>query len=430
MMKILHAVSFFPPFVGGAELYFKELSGRLAKRDHDVTVFTSDIVDLSPIKKIKRSSEVLGGVYTRRFNSYIPLARSKEKNDRVGNLQGEGISRLAHLIKKIDKNYFVSSLSCLVRAFSIPCTPRMLPSIFYGNWDVINAGFLPWSTPFLASLCAKKSATPLIITPFFHLGQAYHEMDSTYLVLDKAAAILALTETEKKVFLARGIPAEKIRVVGGGIDPTMCNGADGIMFRSLHGISSDSFAVLFLGTRDFEKGYHHTILAMKEVWKSLPSAKLVTIGRKGTLKSWDKVSKAYRQQICDVVETNSHNIVDLGVARDQDVKDALDASDVLVLPSRAESFGMVYLEAGLFRKPVIGARIPAICEMIDDKQNGFLVEFGDYASLAARLIQLAKNPREREIIGENWYERVIDFYRWDVVIDKIEATYEELAART
>jgi glycosyltransferase involved in cell wall biosynthesis len=306
----------------------------------------------------------------------------------------------------------------------------MLSSISSGSWDIINAGFLPWSTPFLVSLCVKKSATPLVITPFFHVGQTYHEMYSTYLVLNKATAIFALTQSEKEVFIAHGIPAEKIHVVRGGIDPARYSGANGVMFRSRYGIPNDSFVVLFLGTRDFEKGYHHTILAMKEVWKSIASAKLVTIGRKGTLKSWDKVSKAYRQYTRHVIEANSENIIDLGLARDQDVKDALDASDVLVLPSRAESFGMVYLEAGLFKKPVIGARIPTTCEMIVDGQDGFLVKFGDYPSLASHLIKLAKNPQKREKIGENWYQKVKDVYRWDVTINRIEAIYEELVAKT
>lgn len=430
-MKILHAVSFFPPFVGGAELYFKELSSRLENRGHDVTVFTSNIVDLSPVKKTKLLSEVLEGVYTRRFNSYVPLSESKkQEKDQVGSLQRKVMGNLARLIKRGDKNYFIGSLSCLIRAFSIPCTPRMLPSISSGNWDVVNAGFLPWSTPFLASFCVKKSATPLIITPFYHMGQAYHDMYSTYMVLNRSVAILVLTQSEKEVFIAHGIPAEKIRVVRGGIDPTRYNGANGMMFRSRHGISSDSFVALFLGTKDFEKGYHHTILAMKEVWKSIASAKLVTIGRKGTLKSWDDVSKAYHQYVCHVIEANSENVIDLGVAQDQDVKDALDASNVLVLPSRAESFGMVYLEAGLFKKPVIGARFPATCEMIVNGQYGYLVKFGDYRSLASHLIELAKNPKKREKIGENWYQRVMDFYRWDTVIDRIEAIYEELVTKT
>lgn len=66
--------------------------------------------------------------------------------------------------------------------------------------------------------------------------------------------------------------------------------------------------------------------------------------------------------------------------------------DVFVAPSRFESFGLIYLEAMMFAKPVIGTRSGGVPEVVADGITGLLAEPGDAASLASALDRLLGDP--------------------------------------
>ena len=67
----------------------------------------------------------------------------------------------------------------------------------------------------------------------------------------------------------------------------------------------------------------------------------------------------------------------LGPVRGQLKQDMLAATDLFVLPSRVDSFGIVYLEAWAYGLPVIGCRAGGVPDVIDDGQDGLLVNYGD-----------------------------------------------------
>ena len=106
--------------------------------------------------------------------------------------------------------------------------------------------------------------------------------------------------------------------------------------------------------------------------------------------------------------------------------DLLAACDLLILPSQAESFGVVFLEAWAKGKPVIGARIPAIAEMIDQGEDGFLVPYGDRLSLAAAAIKLIKNPALRKTMGEKGKLKVQERFEIGRITDRMEALFLSL----
>jgi glycosyltransferase involved in cell wall biosynthesis len=71
-----------------------------------------------------------------------------------------------------------------------------------------------------------------------------------------------------------------------------------------------------------------------------------------------------------------------------DVARALDESTFLVLPSRSEGMGRVVVEALARGRPVLGARVGGIRDLIEDGVNGVLVAPGDTEALAAALVEL------------------------------------------
>ena len=102
---------------------------------------------------------------------------------------------------------------------------------------------------------------------------------------------------------------------------------------------------------------------------------------------------------------------------------ALAACDVLALPSVGESFGIVYLEAWAYRKPVIAAAIESAASLIDDGVNGFLVDTEHPGPLSRRLAQLAAQPELGRTLGEQGYRKLCARYTVGVAADIVEGAY-------
>ena len=100
------------------------------------------------------------------------------------------------------------------------------------------------------------------------------------------------------------------------------------------------------------------------------------------------------------------------------------ACDVLVFPSGHESFGIVLVEAWAARKPVIGARIGAIPTVIDEDDDGLLIEHRNVADLTVKLRLLIERPELRQRLGEAGRQKVLAEYTWDVVSDRFRSVYQ------
>jgi glycosyltransferase involved in cell wall biosynthesis len=101
----------------------------------------------------------------------------------------------------------------------------------------------------------------------------------------------------------------------------------------------------------------------------------------------------------------------------------LAASDLLVLPSADESFGIVFLEAWACGKPVIGAGVGPVASLIDDGIDGLLYDYPQPESLAQALITLLRSPAMRVQLGEAGRQKVLATYTWEKVADQVRATY-------
>ncbi len=82
-------------------------------------------------------------------------------------------------------------------------------------------------------------------------------------------------------------------------------------------------------------------------------------------------------------------------------EDVYHTSDIIVMPSRwQEPLGLINLEAGACRKPVVATRVGGIPEVVEDGVTGYLVEPGDVEGLARRIQELIDNPEQRRRMGE------------------------------
>jgi glycosyltransferase involved in cell wall biosynthesis len=102
----------------------------------------------------------------------------------------------------------------------------------------------------------------------------------------------------------------------------------------------------------------------------------------------------------------------------------VERAKVICLPSRSETFGIVLLEAGAFRRPVVATRVGGIPEVVQDGESGLLVEPDDPEALAKALARVLSDPSLARALGERLFERAETGFTWK----RAYAAYRNLAA--
>src|SRR5205823_1225494 len=153
-----------------------------------------------------------------------------------------------------------------------------------------------------------------------------------------------------------------IRRIGAGVDPAAVAGGDGAAFRARHRI--DGPLVATIGTAAHDKGTPHVVEALRALWRAGSDATLAIAGPTMAhfVAYFDALPEADRAR-CRL----------LGFIPPEEKRDLLAATDVFALPSRTDSFGIVYLEAWCCGVPVIGARAGGVPDVIDEGRDGLLV---------------------------------------------------------
>ena len=118
------------------------------------------------------------------------------------------------------------------------------------------------------------------------------------------------------------------------------------------------------------------------------------------------------------------------VGKQPNIVDYLSASDVLLLPSEQESFGLAALEAMACEVPVIASRVGGIPEVVTDGETGFLSEVGDVEKMAEDAARLLADADLRRSMGRRARESALSRYRTDIVIPQYIQFYENVLAKS
>src|SRR5436305_6739508 len=116
------------------------------------------------------------------------------------------------------------------------------------------------------------------------------------------------------------------------------------------------------------------------------------------------------------------------VGKQPRIVDYLSASDVLLLPSEQESFGLAALEAMACEVPVIASRVGGIPEVVDDGVTGCLATVGDIGKMSADAARLLSDEDLRREMGRRARESAVSRYSPDLVIPQYIEFYERVIA--
>ncbi|QYO65308.1 N-acetyl-alpha-D-glucosaminyl L-malate synthase BshA [Leptolyngbya sp. 7M] len=116
----------------------------------------------------------------------------------------------------------------------------------------------------------------------------------------------------------------------------------------------------------------------------------------------------------------------LFVGKQARIPDYLGVSDIFLLPSELESFGLAALEAQACELPVIATRIGGIPEVVNDGESGFLSEIGDVAKMAEDTLKLVLDKEMRLAFGKRGRELAVERYSTEKIIPQYIAYYERV----
>lgn len=114
------------------------------------------------------------------------------------------------------------------------------------------------------------------------------------------------------------------------------------------------------------------------------------------------------------------------VGKRSNIADFLGVSDIFLLPSELESFGLAALEAAACELSVIATRIGGIPEVVTDGETGFLSDVGDTEKMAADALRLLRDEDLRIRMGRRGRELAIERYSTEKVIPQYISLYERV----
>ena len=163
-------------------------------------------------------------------------------------------------------------------------------------------------------------------------------------------------------------------------------------------------SVCRLDAREQYKGIDTVIKALPAARVRVPDLEYVVIGSGSDLERHKRL--AADLGVADRVQF-------LGSINERAVRGTYESCDVFVLPSAGEGFGIVFLEAMHYRKPIIAANSGATPEVVKAGETGMLVQTGNADQLAAAMIALGTNQLERERMGAAGYKRLQENFTFD-----------------
>jgi glycogen synthase len=213
------------------------------------------------------------------------------------------------------------------------------------------------------------------------------------------------------------VPDEKIWVIPNGIDPTKYRvpPRDKPAVRARYGVSSGDYLVLFVGRLTHQKGCEYLIRAIPSVAK-YHNAKLVIAGdgyMRGELEHFaSQTGEGWRVRFT-------------GFVSDREAVELMLSSDVLVIPSIYEPFGVVALEGMAAGLPVVASEVDGLAEIVIHEKTGILVRPRDSSSISWGISRVLSDPSNAQRIAENAKRELQERYTWDAVAALTLKSYEK-----
>ena len=391
-MKILMLTWEYPPrIVGGIARVVHDLSKRLIKDGHEVTVVTyRDNADVPEYENDK-------GVNVYRVDNYMI-----HPNNFIDWIMQLNFNMLSKATKIINKE---------------------------GGFDVIHAH--DWLVTYAAKSLKNAYDIPIVAT--IHATEAGRNSgihDETQRYINDTEWLLTYEATEvivnsnymkNEIQRLFGLPFDKINVIPNGINLSNFTGIErDYDFRRQYAMDNEKI-ILYVGRLVYEKGVQHLIAAMPKILSNYNDAKLIIAGRGGMM---DELrAEASNLGLND-------KIYFTGYLNSKQVQKMYKCADVAVFPSTYEPFGIVALEAMLAGVPTVVSDVGGLDEIVTHGVDGMKSYAGNANSIADSVTALLYDHQLATNVSKKAKQKVKDQFNWEKIAQDTHFTYEKAICQT
>lgn len=310
----------------------------------------------------------------------------------------------------------VYRLSVLFTLSNTPINPQWFITlkniIDNENPDLINAHA---PVPFLPDIAALFSPKDKFILTYhdgtmikdksnFNLLIYIYEHFILKFTLRKAKLIICSSDFIRKGFLKR-YQSKSV---------TINPGVDGVGKIGLNKTHKNIIFVASITKAQKHKGLDRLITALVEIKRIIPGVSLKVVGQGDAIQSYKELA---RQLGVD------KNIYFTGPLYGEDLNRAFRKSDVFVLPTSKESFGMVIIEAMSQGTPVVATKVGGIPNIVTDGVDGFLVNLKNTRDLIDAILKVLTDNRLARSMGKNAQRTVKNKFLWTGKIKTTNDTF-------
>lgn len=237
------------------------------------------------------------------------------------------------------------------------------------------------------------------------------------------AICVSCTEEERQFRRLYGDPAGKIEIIAPGVEHAFFAPGDRRGARNALDLPIDSPVLLFVGRVQPLKGPDVAVRALAELHRR--DALLLIVGGASGPEGDDEM-RLLQQLIVELgvegqvrfVEPQPHHILSTYYR----------AADVVVVPSRSESFGLVALEASACGVPVVAGGVGGLLTLVDHADSGFLVFDRDPRKYAAYINEILDHPEHAALMGRRGAARA-QRYTWGFAAARLRRVYSDVTVR-
>jgi len=352
--------------------------------------------------------------YTRAWRSDLPPVVEVEPNHRIVHVPAG------------DPDMPKDDLVSIVPEFTDKVAQHVLAN---GGTDVVHANY--WLSGLAGHSLKHELNVPLVTT--FHTfarvkaqggdpESQLREQAETSIIGCADAICVSCSEEERQFIDLYGTPPGTLEIVAPGVEHAFF--APGDKRGARHALQlGDEPVLLFVGRIQPLKGLDVAIRALSMVPR--PDARLLVVGgasgTEGEAELHRMLELTHELGVADrvqFIEPQPHHILSTYYR----------AADVVLVPSRSESFGLVALEAAACGTPVVPNAVGGLLTIVEHGRTGYLVADRDPDVFARHVTELVNQPILARTLGINAAERARR-YTWNFAAARLRRVYADLAAR-
>ena len=326
---------------------------------------------------------------------------------------------VVHRLLSIDNKFPLKGL-----LFSLRCAKAVISLNNRLNFDFIIQNFIGVSMILIGMITKLLNKRLIVISH----GTEWELPKKNFIKNFIIKIVLAIPDKivcvskKTKNLLSYNVKKNKLVVINNGMDPQWLKPSmSKSKFRKKLGLAN-KFIILSVSSLVLKKGIDIVVKILPELITKYPNLIYIIIG--------DGPEKENLKMLVNKLNLGK-NVKFLGYKVGTELANFYNICDIFILMSRdlkyaIESFGIAYIEASYFGKPVIGGKSGGTADSILDNITGYRIEPTNTKEIVKKLFLLIKNDNLRKKLGKNGKKWVNNNLLWNHNVDKLMQVYKSL----